>query len=247
MGRKGDEIMNFNEILIFGDIHGRTPEKLKEVAAPDTAIILLGDVGANFTQGERDKKFKQELNELNTNLYLIRGNHDVRPLDIPTIEIVYDEKVQNDVGQEAAYPNIHYLLDGRVYDFNGNKSLVLGGAFSVDKFSRLMRHDIWVENEQLSAEEQAFIEAHLPPIHFNWVLTHTCPFTWMPTDLLLTCLDCDWIDNSTEKWLERLSRTIDWDAWFFGHFHDTREIEKNKIYLLDDTNCYSDNKKGLVF
>ena len=38
---------------------------------------------------------------------------------------------------EEAYPNILFAKDGEIYDIAGMKTIVIGGAYSVDKFYRL--------------------------------------------------------------------------------------------------------------
>ena len=35
---------------------------------------------------------------------------------------------------EEAYPNILFAKDGEIYDIAGMKTIVIGGAYSVDKF-----------------------------------------------------------------------------------------------------------------
>ena len=40
---------------------------------------------------------------------------------------------------EEAYPNILFAKDGEIYDIAGMKTIVIGGAYSVDKFYRLSR------------------------------------------------------------------------------------------------------------
>ena len=46
------------------------------------------------------------------------------------------------------YPNILFARDGEIYNFNDNKVLVIGGAYSVDKFYRLRMGYKWYASEQ---------------------------------------------------------------------------------------------------
>lgn len=46
---------------------------------------------------------------------------------------------------EEAYPNILFAKDGEIYDIAGMKTIVIGGAYSVDKFYRL-KHELNVTN-----------------------------------------------------------------------------------------------------
>ena len=51
---------------------------------------------------------------------------------------------------EEAYPNILFAKDGEIYDIAGMKTIVIGGAYSVDKFYRLSKGYNWFEDEQTS-------------------------------------------------------------------------------------------------
>ena len=53
---------------------------------------------------------------------------------------------------EEAYPNILFAKDGEIYDIAGMKTIVIGGAYSVDKFYRLSKGYNWFEDEQPSDE-----------------------------------------------------------------------------------------------
>ena len=58
---------------------------------------------------------------------------------------------------EEAYPNILFAKDGEIYDIAGMKTIVIGGAYSVDKFYRLSKGYNWFEDEQeLLISEKAF-------------------------------------------------------------------------------------------
>ena len=35
-----------------------------------------------------------------------------------------------------------------------------------------------------------------------------------------------WIDNSTEKWLNEIEKSIDYMAWYCGHWHTDKTIDK---------------------
>lgn len=62
---------------------------------------------------------------------------------------------------EEAYPNILFAKDGEIYDIAGMKTIVIGGAYSVDKFYRLSKGYNWFEDEQPSDEIKAYVEKQL--------------------------------------------------------------------------------------
>ena len=89
------------------------------------------------------------------------------------------------------YPNILFAIDGEVYDFNGNSCIVIGGAYSVDKYYRLARGWSWFPDEQPSEEIKAKVERVLA--ERNWkidiVLSHTGPLKYEPTEVFLPMID----------------------------------------------------------
>lgn len=109
--------------------------------------------------GEKDKVLKEELAKLPITLFCVRGNHEKRP---ETIE-GYREVTWHggSVYMEEAFPNLIFAKDGEIYDIDGKKTIVIGGAYSIDKWYRLKMNYKWFEDEQLSEEEKAFVEKQL--------------------------------------------------------------------------------------
>lgn len=196
----------------------------------DTAIIILGDAGINFYLNKTDAKNKKIINNIGYKIYCVRGNHEERPENLPHIVYLYDPEVKGRIIYEPDYPNIHYLMDGSVYEFDGHSTLVIGGAYSVDKWYRLSRSPKgakwtgWFPEEQLTIEEIAEIEKEQSGKHFDFILSHTCPESWQPFDLFLQGLDQSTVDKSMEIWMEKFKNTVTWDVWLFGHFHDDRLV-----------------------
>ena len=119
--------------------------------------------------------------------------------------------------------------------------MVLGGAYSVDKYYRLTFGRKWFKGEQLSADEMEAISKKYKGDHFNLVLTHTCPRSWQPTDLFLSGIPQSSVDNSMENWMEEFKDTIDFDYWLFGHYHDDRNVNNKSDMLcvdIKELNCY---------
>ena len=44
---------------------------------------------------------------------------------------------------EEEYPNMFFAKDGEIYNINNKKTMVIGGAYSVDKYYRLGRGYSW--------------------------------------------------------------------------------------------------------
>ena len=222
--------------IITGDTHGRVVSRIGNISRnyPDyepseTAIIILGDAGINFYLNKSDKKNKAAINSLGYHIYCVRGNHEERPQKIPDMLVNYDKNVQGLVYLEKEYPLIKYFQDGGIYRIKNHSCLVIGGAYSVDKYWRLQRAAAegssfsgWFEGELLTQEEMERIEFLTKEKEFDFILTHTCPTSFEPRDLFLDCVDQSTVDKSMEEFLEKIKNETDWKIWCFGHFHADR-------------------------
>ena len=199
-------------IYYTGDIHGSTLEIvtfcMRFKPTKDDTIVILGDVGANYFGDFRDNKLKEAFSKLEPTIFCIHGNHEMRPWNIPT----YKTKVWNGgtVWYEEKYPNILFAKDGEIFDIEGTKHLVIGGAYSVDKFYRLSRGYGWWEDEQPSDEIKQYVELQIKEKEFEVILSHTCPFKYEPIETFLPGIDQSTVDTSTEEWLDKIEESVDY-------------------------------------
>ena len=222
-------------IYLTGDIHGNPLPIInfckKIELTKEDIIILLGDVGVNYYTGSRDNRIKAKLAKLPVTFLCIHGNHEIRPQNIPS----YEPMLWNGgrVLVENKHPNILFAEDGEVYDLNGYKALAIGGAYSVDKFYRLARGFGWWADEQPSDEIKKKTEQVIDKNNIDIVLSHTCPGKYIPTEMFLPMVDQSKVDNTTEKWLGKIEKRIDYKAWYCGHWHTDKKIEK--MHFLYET------------
>lgn len=220
--------------IITGDTHGQVVNRLSKIALcmeniipEETAVIILGDAGINYYLNKTDHKNKQAISASGLRIYCVRGNHEERPQNIRSMVLFNDDDVCGEVYMEEEFPDIRYFVDGGEYVIDGKHMLVIGGAYSVDKYYRLARaagHSFsgWFKDEQLTAEERATILEQVTGKHYDLVLTHTAPITWEPTDLFLRGVDQSMVEKDMEYWLREVSLAIRWDYWLFGHYHADR-------------------------
>jgi 3-oxoacid CoA-transferase subunit A len=235
---------------VTGDIHGnlnRIYNFCDNYKTQDTdALIILGDVGFNYYLNKTDQKNKNIVQHLGCKIYCVRGNHEERPENLSTIKTIYDPTVGNDVWYEEAYPNIRYLKDGYTYAFDGYTALVLGGAYSVDKYYRIGQAQSqgidctkhwcgWFQDEQLTEQEMREIQQNVTGKTFDFILSHTCPYEWQPFDLFLSSVNQSTVDNTMERWMNDLKNQIHWNhAWLFGHFHADRIVRPHVEMFMSD-------------
>lgn len=235
------------------DFYQRNPQIAKAAAANEQNIlILLGDAGLNFFFNHRDEQFKEKLGKYPFTYFVIRGNHEERPtncaLNNPEAWDI-DKFFGGTVLVEKQYPYIKYAMDYVnmyyiPYDIDYldpdnpedddieitkyYKTLVIPGAYSVDKYKRLQMGWSWFKDEQLDAKEQAdgieLLNRH------NWkcdlVLSHTCPCIYEPTDLFLSVVDQSMVDKTMERYLGSIEYQLDYRAWCWGHYHQFRDYPR---------------------
>ena len=189
-------------VYLTGDTHGDF-RRIKQFCfkvepSLDDTLIILGDAGFNYYGNYRDRNAKIFASKLPIMLFCIHGNHEMRPTSVPT----YKEKLYRGgtVWYEEEYPNILFAKDGEIYDFDGKKCIVIGGAYSVDKFYRLAMGWHWFPDEQPSPEIKRRVEEQLASVHYmvDAVLSHTCPVKYEPVETFMPNIDQSKVDKSTE-------------------------------------------------
>lgn len=250
------------KVIITGDCHGAVASRLETIKSEyininpsNMMIIIAGDVSLNYYLNKTDKKAKSKVNEYGYLVYGVRGNHEERPENIDTYHLVYDENVCGEVYVEDEFPNIRFFTDGGNYIINGYSVLTIGGAYSIDKWYRLNRHGIfnendpeypsskktgWFPDECLTSEEMENILNNNKGKYFDFIITHTSPESWEPTDLFLNFVDQSKVDKSMEKFLEKVKNEINYNIWIFGHYHANR-IERPHVeqfyHYFDEMEC----------
>lgn len=222
-------------IVVSGDIHGSTAritllcEELR--LTEKDILILLGDVGANYFCDDRDKPIKEQLQKLAPTILCIHGNHEARP----SAELGYILKTWHGgkVFYQPEYPKLLFARDGEIYSLAGLQCLAIGGAYSVDKYYRLARGWKYFEDEQPSVKTKQVVEQVIQKQNVDVIFSHTCPAKYIPVECFLSGIDQNTVDQSTEEWLDKIEETIDYTAWFSGHYHTNKQIERLH-FLFDD-------------
>lgn len=234
--------MAIKKWILTGDTHGRVAERLGNIKRnmdcgleKETAVIILGDAGLNFYLNKTDIKEKKRVEEYGMYVYCVRGNHEERPQNLG-YELRYDKHVDGEIYQDPHCRLIRYFKDGGIYTINGYRVLTIGGAYSVDKYWRLMRAGNstwtgWFEDEQLYNDEKNEILKNIRGQSFDFVLTHTAPISWEPNDLFLPMIDQSQVEKGMEFWLEEVKKNINWKVWCWGHFHADR-LERPNVFQM---------------
>ena len=129
---------------------------------------------------------------------------------------------------EDAYPNLLFAVDGEVYDLDGHQTIVIGGAYSVDKYYRLANGWNWWPDEQPTQEMKKGIERVLDDQSWKMdvVLSHTVPLKYEPVEVFIPGVDQSKVDKSTEAWLDQIEDRLQYKHWYAGHYHTEKEIDR---------------------
>lgn len=226
-------------IYITGDKHGDFHDLKKDFKVRQTSsadiLIILGDVGVNFFGDERDEKSKRELSSLGLPVLCVRGNHEIRPTD-PALDGKYREIewCAGKVYVEEKFPRLFFAQDGSRYHIGDHDFLVIGGAYSVDKWYRLMHGYPWFADEQLTPEEMAAIREEIAEHgnHEDIILAHTCPYRKRPMERFIQGLDQNLIDSTMERFLQEVVDLVEYNRMYCGHWH-TDKID-GRVHFLNN-------------
>lgn len=256
--QNSDVMSMVNRVFIRGDTHGDfewLPEWCREnETTTNDILILLGDHALRFEGANKPRElYRKELVAAQPiTIFALRGNHDrpyykedgtvwedIKLTECPLLDnrgcgnlLFFEDKMWHD----SKYPNIWYFQDGKKYFIKEKSFFTYGGAYSVDKEWRQIMHWTWYPNEIVSNEEHCAVLDTIDHQHFNFILTHTCPTDWQPTDLFMKGLDQSKVDTTMERYLDDVLRYIGrYNYWYFGHYHANRDYGKVSEYWNGET------------
>jgi len=220
-------------VYLTGDTHGQFDRifsfcKRLNASLKDT-MVILGDVGFNYHLNFLDDMRKEAANKQAITWFCLKGNHEKYAGALPNYKEV--KAFGGSVYLEPEYPNILFAKDGEVYTFKvdglENKILVIGGAYSVDKYYRLKMGLSWFEDEQPSGTVKRIVEEKIKKYDgtFDYIFSHTCPLRFEPREWFLKGLDQSKVDKSTEVWLDKIYDQVEVKRWYCGHYHGEKLIE----------------------
>ena len=214
-------------------------------------VIICGDFGGVWNKEVENKEEKHLLDWLEgkpfTTLF-VDGNHENfdRLYSYP-VELWHGGKVHK------IRPSVIHLMRGQIYEIDGKSFFTFGGASSHDIESGILdpedsdfkekkkwldrewrsyrvNHITWWAQELPSEEEmqegRANLAAHDNQVDF--IVTHCCATS---TQMLI---DEQKLKPDIETdYLEEIKQTIQFKKWFFGHYHDNRNVSKKEILIYE--------------
>lgn len=199
-------------------MHGVMQKQLRTLTKEDI-VIILGDVGIVWDGAESDNRWQNWLNKQPYTTFGILGNHENYDL-LKTYPIV-------DFHGGKAYKikdSVYIGLNGEVFDFNGEKYFVMGGAESHDKIYRKEHISWWADEIPSKADfDKALDNFEKYNYKFDYILTHCGPSS---------IVDRFGYDerNDLTSFLNFVEREVEYNAWLMGHYHMDKSYNKFMIF-----------------
>lgn len=230
----------YNKKYLLGDIHGSWSIIARHIAHNDEkniAYIQVGDFGIGFygidEEHNRLKQLNSILNDNESDLYVMRGNHD----DPAWFKDDGNNKI-SDI--KLGLNRIVFVSDYTVINIDGENILFVGGAISIDRIPR-RKDDSWFVDEEffLDREKLQSLEG------IDRVVTHTCPDFCEPRSFGPLVYEYASKDKSLIKELKdereiltemanilMLNGKNKTKGWYYGHFHRNHRFLHNNMEFV---------------
>ncbi len=223
-------------IYLTGDVHGMPDDRFEawnfpegEELTRDDHLIILGDFSMPYDMLEDDSDLR-ELNAKPWTTLFIDGNHEQHDHLASLPESEWHGGI---VHRYPEYRNIIHLMRGEVYEIDGHSFFCMGGAQSMDKAIQ-QEWGTWYPEEMPDESEYANAEQNLA--RYDWdvdfVLTHTCADRMLEAAIGGNGLaNAEIVTDELTDFLDDLEDGLQYEHWFFGHFHNDCELDDKHTVL----------------
>lgn len=213
-------------VTICGDIHGtidigklyRYFEGRDDAYTKDDYLIICGDAAVCGFAPDDEAATREFLRNLPVTVLFCDGNHEnFEELNSYGVEEWHGGKVHR------IESDIIHLMRGQIYEIEGKKFFVFGGAFSVDRDSRIEGFT-WFREEIPTPEEYEEGWKNLESVDYkvDYIITHTAPYE-VAAEIGFGSFD-EAVAQTRE--FQTMADAVDFKDWFFGHFHVDEDVEQ---------------------
>ena len=227
----------YRKKFLLGDIHGYWSvimNHLNHLDEKEICIIQVGDFGIGFDDIDREfsklLKINERLVECDSDLFIIRGNHDNPKWFKETEFTTLKEKLTN----------IFFVPDYTVLNIDLENILFIGGAVSIDRVpNKIKNNGSWFPDEIIKFDFDRVKEL----TDIDRIICHTAPDFCEPLkfnqlvynyatqdDLLLNDLR-DERANMT-KLVTQVMKNNKIKGYYYGHFHNTYRFFHNNCEFV---------------
>lgn len=182
-------------------------------------VIILGDFGGLWDKSSKKAiiYLSRWLREKPFKLLFVAGNHE-------NYDMLEELAVMDFKGGKVGVVSdqIYWLKHGYVFNFDGKKCGVFGGASSIDRGNRIEGKTWWSQEMPKREEMYMFID-NLDAVggKIDYLLTHTTS-----SDILPFYIKSNYkITDSVSRFLMFIHDNYKFKQHYFGHFHIDKSME----------------------
>ena len=244
-------------IYITGDCHSdfvrfnkkNFPEQTQ--MTKNDYVIICGDFGGVWNVDEESKQetwWMDWLEGLFFTTLFVDGNHE-------NFNRLYDYPIEGWKGGKVhkVRPSVIHLMRGQVYQIDGKKIFTFGGASSHDISGGILEPDDSDYKEKKKVLDQGWLPYRIN--HVSWWQQELPSEAEMDEGLKNLSLHGNTVDfivshccsSSTQallggglftpdvltNYLEQIRQTVTFKKWFFGHYHDNKNVDADEILLYE--------------
>ena len=241
-------------IYITGDTHSdfsRFTEEnfpIQSEMTKDDYIIICGDFGGVWTFEEESKREKEALDWLNNKNFttlFVDGNHE-------NYTRLYNYPIEEWKGGKVhkIRDSVLHLMRGEIFDIDNKKIFAFGGARSHDIQDGILNLDeeekiyeyrkrgayfrirdfSWWDLELPTNQEMENGIENLEKINYkvDYIISHCCPTS------IQALINPIYKRDILTDYLQQISEKCTFKKWYFGHYHDYRQVNAQFTLLYED-------------
>lgn len=224
-----DKPFNGSHIFVTGDLHGETDIfrlstdgfSLGKTLTRNDFVIVCGDAGIVWDGKKTDKFLCDWLENKPWTTLFVDGNHE----NFEMLNNLPEEKWHGG-SVHIVRPHVLHLMRGQIFEIGGYSFFTMGGADSHDKAMRKEGKNWWKE-ELPDSRERATGLMNLSKFgnEVDFIISHCAP-TYIQDRFTV-----GFSKNSLTMYFDDIARSVDFEKWFFGHYHRSQQIN-DKFHVL---------------
>ncbi len=241
-------------IYITGDYHSDFTRfsmdnfPIQTEMTKDDYVIICGDFGGVWTfenESEQEKYGLDWLNKKNFTTLFVDGNHENF-----TRLYNYPEKKWHGGKVHKIRDSVLHLMRGEIFEIDNKKIFAFGGASSHDIQDGILnlneeekiynirkrgayfriRNFSWWDLELPTNEEMENGIKNLEKVNYkvDYIISHCCPTS------IQTLLNLFYKKDTLTDYLQKISEKCEFKKWYFGHYHDYRQVNSQFTLLYEN-------------
>jgi DNA repair exonuclease SbcCD nuclease subunit len=192
-------------------------------------LIICGDFGGVwYSQDCKDFKsdlyWQKWLRDKTFTTLFVDGNHENHQL---LTKLPQENKFGGIVGK--VIDGVYHLKRGEIYTIEDKTFFCFGGASSHDKEHRIEGISWWREELPTMSEMNNGLD-NLDKFDnkVNYIISHCCSSKIQSEISKYYETDC------LTKYFDEIENKVKFDKWFFGHYHEDREIDDKHLCIYNN-------------